>query len=111
MTESTIPFPKRMFTLRDIKVPMALVTVNLSKHIKDTLDALVKKGVSPTRSAAIRLALCFGLPHLVKMIKAQEVIIEKKYVSNMNNNRVPPGIIYIEMPNKTFQKYKKVGTV
>jgi len=91
------------------KPPMSLITVSLTKHYKEVLDTFVDKGVVPSRSAAVRLALSYGLPYLQQMLLDQEILIEYSRIGNMNNNRIPADCIFVEMQFGKFQKYQMIG--
>ena len=53
---------------RKIKAKMILITVHIPKQMFEELDELVKKGVFPSRSEAIRIAI----RELIKKEKVKE---------------------------------------
>jgi len=53
---------------RKIKAKMILITVHIPKQMLEELDELIKKGVFPSRSEAIRIAI----RELIKKEKVKE---------------------------------------
>ena len=86
---------------------MRVITINLTEHQLEVLETLRIKGIAPSRSELIRLALNFGLPSLVKMVKKQKRVVQKCKTST--TPLTPSDKIFVENGDGTFQKYKIVG--
>ena len=92
------------------RIPMKLITVNCSQHYVSMIDFFVKKGVIPSRSAGVRLALSYGLPYIERMLLRQEILIDPHKASR-NGQLTPNDIIYFEINPGKFEKFKAVSKV
>ena len=61
---------------KDPDSKMVLITVHVPKKILDTIDSLVKEGILPNRSEAIRMAIMMMLERT--MFKNPEALPEKE---------------------------------
>ena len=87
--------------------PMKVITINLAQHYLDVLDFIVQKGITPSRSEAVRLALSYGLPKLERMILRQERLVRRTKTSKTIHT--PSNKIFVENGDGTFQQYTIVG--
>ena len=86
---------------------MRITTVAMPEHLFKIFAAFVEKGVVPSRSEGIRLAISHGLPILTKMVNNQEQIINECEISVTNHT--PSNKIYVPKGDGTYEQYLKVG--
>jgi len=89
------------------KIPMKIITCNMPQHYISVLDSVVRKGITPSRSEAIRLAMSHGLEILEQMILKQEVLIRKNKTSSTNHT--PKDKVFVEIGDGKFQQYRIIG--
>ena len=92
---------------RPEKRKLRVITCNLSEHQLELLETLRTKGIIPSRSEGIRLALNYGLPYLIRMIAKQEKLIQRSKTSK--TPWIPSNTIFVEKGDGLFQKYIIVG--
>ncbi len=93
--------------LRIEKIPMRIITCNMPQHYITILDLIVSKGITPSRSEAIRLAMSHGLIILEQMITDQDVLVRKLRTSKTIHT--PKDRVFIEIEKGKFQQYKVIG--